>query len=171
MNIITKMSDSLITETHDHLLPAYADIEEAGFGFANFELDGDLLLIHIIEWMPLKHSDFQHQYGNYLELSNNTRARIIKNAHKTNTLLVEFHSHPFPYPASFSHADICGLNEFVPHVMWRLPNRPYLAIVVAPSGYDALAWINKGDNPLAILSIRSDSQELFPTNLSLNNWS
>lgn len=36
--------------------------------------------------------------------------------------------------------DLDGLCEFVPHVLWRLPRRPYSALVPGPDSFDALVW-------------------------------
>jgi len=171
MTAIVKINDDMWEEVNTHLLPKGAKTEEAGFAFATHKAANNSLIIEIVEWMPLCNSDFSKQYGDYLELTSETRSRIIKHAHVSGTSLVEFHSHPFPYPAAFSYADKVGLQEFVPHVMWRLPNRPYTAIVVAPSGFDSLVWTDSKSSPSSIKHVVTESQNFSPTNISINSWS
>ena len=76
----------------------------------------------------------------YFELTDEARIGLIKRAHVLQASLAEFHSHLSPWPAAFSLSDRMGLKETVPHMRWRLKRRPYLAVVVAPSGFDALVW-------------------------------
>ena len=56
----------------------------------------------------------------------------------SNAALAELHSHPSLRLAAFSLSDRIGLKETVPHMRWRLKKHPYLAIVVAPSWFNAL---------------------------------
>ena len=106
----------------------------------------------------------------YLELADKTRAALIKRAHDLDTSLAELHSHPGPWPAGFSYADRLGLQETVPHMWWRLKKRPYLAIVVAKSGFDALLWLDNPKVPRPLDGIVEGSRVLKPTNFSLGGW-
>src|SRR6266487_1407438 len=105
-----------------------------------------------------------------MELADETRAQVIKRAHDLGASMVEFHSHPYPWPARFSESDRVGLEEFVPHVWWRLKGRPYAAVVVAPSGFDGLVWMTSPDRPEQLDGIACGDRLLRPTGLTLRHW-
>lgn len=119
------------------------------------------------DWSPLKRADYEVQAGDYLELTDAARGRLIKQAHDRGLCLVESHSHPGPYPAAFSYSDLTGLDEFVPHVRWRLRGRPYAALVFAQSGFDGLAWTDAGALPQQIIAIETEKARLAATGLTL----
>ena len=58
--------------------------------------------------------------------------------------------------ASFSLSDISGLEQWVPHLWWRLRGRPYGAIVIDGETLDALAWIEGADEPEQVVSLVID---------------
>ena len=62
----------------------------------------------VIDAAKLGPDEFESQLGDYLELADETRARLIKRAHDLQASLVEMHSHPAPFPAAFSPADRPG---------------------------------------------------------------
>jgi hypothetical protein len=67
--------------------------------------------------------------------------------------------------------DFEGFTEFVPHVRWRLRGRPYAAIVVADTTFDALAWIEPEDpKPVAVDAVTAESEILYPTRKSVTRW-
>ena len=109
------------------------------------------------------------QDDDYIELSDECRIAVIKRAHLTSTALIELHSHPFdsPWAPAFSFADMAGLRETVPHLWWRLPDRPYGAIVVAPNGFDSLVWLKCPHTPACLTALRVDGEELSPTGMTL----
>lgn len=152
---------------HCHLLPGESSVEQGAFLLTNFEprpLGGGIFW-HL-ETELLQREDYESQEDDYLELRDETRARLIKLAHDRQASLVEFHSHPSPYPACFSLSDIKGLEDFVPHVRWRLKGRPYAAVVVAPSGFDGLAWIGPDADENTLGEIQVDRQRLSATGLT-----
>jgi hypothetical protein len=75
------------------------------------------------------------------------RPQIIKWAWDAGASLVEAHSHGDTGTACFSPSDLCGLQEWVPHLWWRLRGRPYSAIVTTDKTFDAIAWIDDPDRP------------------------
>jgi proteasome lid subunit RPN8/RPN11 len=155
-------------EMRRHLLPRGTSNEQAGFVFAHTGgLSGDSLTFHFAEWLRLNRDDFAHQSLYHLELRDETRARVIKRAHDLQCSLIEFHSHPGPWPAQFSGSDFRGFDEFVPHVLWRLKGRPYAAAVVSPSGLDALAWVSSPREFLPVKSVKLGTEQLNPTGLSI----
>ena len=153
-----------------HLLPDGCDREQAAFVFAGARKTMDGVNFHFADRRMITEREFQVQYTDYLELADDTRAHIIKRAHDLQTSIVEFHSHPGPWPAKFSQADRKGLEDFVPHVWWRLKSRPYMAIVVAQSSFDGLVWLNDPIKPQPIDSIIAGKHRLEPTRLTLSAW-
>ena len=106
----------------------------------------------------------------HASLTDETRGRLIKRAHDLDASLVEFHSHLAEWPASFSESDRAGLDEFVPHVRWRLKGKPYMAVVVAPTSFDALAWVSASKNPEEVHGILVGGTLHRPTGLTLKEW-
>ncbi len=51
-----------------------------------------------------------------------------------------------------------------------LKKRPYLAIVVARSGFDALVWLDNPKRPQQLDGILAGDRLLRPTNKSLGGW-
>ena len=150
-----------------HLLPRRTRNEQAGFVFARATRASSSLAFDFVEWLPLGEQHFDHQSPYHLELRDETRAEVIKRAHDLDCSLIEFHSHPGPWPAQFSGSDFAGFEEFVPHVLWRLKGKPYAAAVVAPSGIDALAWTSLREI-VRVESIMLGTDRLTPTGLSMN---
>ena len=64
-------------------------------------------------------------------------------------------------------SDLLGLSETVPHMWWRLDKRPYAAIVVAPSGFDAMVWLDSPVSPQELDFFAAGSQILRPTNITI----
>jgi proteasome lid subunit RPN8/RPN11 len=170
MNTLLKMPTGMFEELTDHLLPADAIREEAAFLFVHPTQSDSHIVFEVVETQKLGPHEFDSQFDDYLELKDETRARLIKRAHDLGASLVEMHSHPGPYPAAFSYADRMGLKETVPHMFWRLKKRPYLAIVVAESGFDALLWLKNPRIPQPLDGILAGEQFLQPTNYTLKGW-
>lgn len=150
-----------------HLLPHTAYDEEAAFLFLRDEASANAQTLTFIDWLPVERSGFAYQSAGYLELADDMRPLLLRRAHELSACLVEMHSHPYDYPAAFSSTDLNGLADFVPHVRWRLKGRPYVAIVVAPSGFDALAWCGPSNQPITVESILAGDDILRPTNLTM----
>ena len=170
MLISIRMPASTYGEIRNFLLRPVARNEEAGFLFAKpLGAERSLVFQHL-EWWPLGTDDFEHQSEYHLELTDRTRARIIKHAHDLECSVVEFHSHPGPWPAQFSPSDFYGLQEFVPHMLWRLKQRPYAAVVVAPSGFDGLAWVGSLAACHLLAEIDLGQTKLRSTGLSMRSF-
>lgn len=164
------LSNELYDELRVHLLPPGVRLEQAAFLFAKSTQDGATIGFNVIEVRKLWARDFDSQEAAHLELSDETRKWLIKRAHDLGCSLIEMHSHPTPWPAEFSEYDRQGLLETVPHMWWRLANRPYVAIVVAPSGIDALVWLSGPGKPMALGALIAGTQIIKPTNRSLPKW-
>ncbi len=161
-----RLDDRLYASLLQHLLPPGSPYEEAAFLFADVHDDNTFV---VRDWAPIAADEFHHRSPYYLELADDTRARVIKRAHDLGASLVEVHSHPC-YHAVFSESDIAGFHEFVPHVMWRLKSRPYMAIVFSPGAFDGLVWLDAPDRPAALGHIVIGDLKLAPTGLSLARW-
>lgn len=169
MKTILKLPEGLYKELIDHLLPSHSAREEVAFLFAAKTQFEDHISFDVVEAAKLAPADFDVQMD-YLELSDTARVRLIKRAHDLGASLVELHSHPGPYQAAFSLMDRVGLQETVAHMWWRLSKRPYLAIVVAPKGFDALVWLDNPRIPRALDGLLAGNRLLRPTNNSLEDW-
>jgi len=170
MNAILKLGAALHDGLIAHLLPPDDDREQAVFLFARISRSPSEAIFDVAESRLLRPGDFDVQEGDYLELADGTRAALIKRAHDLDASLVEIHSHPGPWPAAFSLSDRMGLAETVPHMWWRLKKRPYLAIVVAPSGFDALLWLDDPRIPRGLDAVMAGDRLLRPTGNSLGGW-
>lgn len=167
MTVSLHLPDDAFKALRAHLLPAPAVREEAAFLVARAYIADEVHRLELIEMIKLADADFARQQSDYLEMNDEARARIIKRAHDLKGALIEVHSHPGPWPARFSRADMDGLAETVPHMLWRLPKRPYTAIVVAPGGFDALVWIDGQRRPSALDRVVAGDRILTPTNHTL----
>lgn len=169
MNIL-KLSKEFQGLLWSHLLCQDTMCEQAAFLFCRTESADNGIVFEPVDQAFLSSHDFIAQHSNYLELADETKIKLIKRAHVLGTSLAEFHSHPGPWPAAFSLSDRMGLKETVPHMRWRLQQRPYLAVVVAPSGFDALVWSHNARIPEPLVGIDIDGTFMKPTNASLGGW-
>ena len=149
-----------------HLLPRTHGAEDVAFLFASASEEGAVHTFEYIDWSPVPPQGFASRSAYHLELSDKTRAAVIKRAHDLGASLVEFHSHRGKWPAHFSLSDWDGFEEFVPHVLWRLKGRPYAAVVVTATGFDALVWLKTADAPTRLDALLAGGQVLSPTRLS-----
>lgn len=170
-SVAIQMPEPVWHELLRHLLPTDSELEQGAFLLAQFESrpGGGGVFTHL-ETQLLRQQDYTSQESDYLELTDSTRARLIKSAHDRQASLVEFHSHPSNYPACLSPSDISGLREFVPHVRWRLAGRPYAAIVVAPKGFDGLAWTSTAGTVEPVAEMHIGEKRLRGTGLTMQYW-
>jgi hypothetical protein len=169
MQYFIDLTTQQYTEIWKHLLPKGSSNEYAAFIFAKPIESNSSLVLKAQDFCLIGSDDFKEQYDDLIELADEARVSIIKKAHQTNTALIELHSHPFnsPWAAAFSPVDINGFEETVPHMWWRLPDRPYAAIVVAPCGFDALVWLKDPHSPEGLTSLCVAGESLQPTNMTL----
>jgi hypothetical protein len=170
MKVVLKLSNGDYNDLIAHLLPPGGTQEQAAFLFAACERGERRARFLVTEARKLYPGDFAAQEGDYLELHDEVRARLIKRAHDLGASLVEIHSHLGPWPAAFSDADRVGLRETVPHMWWRLKKKPYLALVMTASGFDALVWIDNARVPTSLDGLLAGDRLLKPTNFSLGGW-
>jgi hypothetical protein len=169
MRYFISLTKQQYTEIWEHLLPIGATRESAAFIFAELQEGNRSLTLKTQDHFLVGLDGFKAQYNDYIELSDETRISIIKKAHQTNTALIELHSHPFnsARSAAFSLADMSGFEETVPHMWWRLPRRPYAAIVVSPCGFDSLVWLKAPHSPECLTALCVDGELFKPTGMTL----
>jgi hypothetical protein len=102
-------------------------------------------------------------------LTDADRQRFFAWAAESGDILIEAHSHGRGNPATFSHIDVEGLTEWVPHVRWRLSHRPYAALVFASKSYDGLAWLDSS-GPIPVTSIYFGARLVKATGRSIRLW-
>jgi len=167
MKTVLSIPSKVYNKLKNHLLPKMEDVEEAAFVFTSLFKNKNELIFKYKEWFPVKVDEFENRSSFHFELSDEIRAKIIKKAHDLDCSIIEFHSHLGYYPACFSYSDWCGFEEFVPHVLWRLKGKHYVAIVMARSGFDALVWKSKVQNYNFLDELRVGRIRMYPTRLSL----
>ncbi|RLA47306.1 MAG: hypothetical protein DRR42_17670 [Gammaproteobacteria bacterium] len=169
MQFLIDLSGQQYGAIWEHLLPEGATCESAAFIFAEFREANQSLVLKAQDYLVVGQEGFKAQYDDYIELTDESRISIIKRAHQTNTALIELHSHPFnsSWATAFSLADMNGFEETVPHMWWRLPGRPYAAIVVSPCGFDSLVWLKDPRSPETLTALRVDGELLKPTGMTL----
>lgn len=163
--VFLELPDDVAGAIWRHLVREDSEVEQVAFVFAR-DGGGTPRVFRYLEWLPVPPDGFALQSEFHLELADEVRASIIKRAHALGASLVEFHFHAGPWPAAFSGSDFMGFEEFVPHVWWRLKGKPYLAIVVARSGFDALVWLEAPDRPDRLAGIVVDGRVRRPTHLT-----
>lgn len=105
-----------------------------------------------------------------VQLTEHAQQHVLQWAAKRDQWLIELHSHLGPYgePAQMSPIDAAGLNEWVPHVRWRLGQRPYAALVFGLRTLDGVAWGGAKDTPpVAIAAWDVDGTIIETTRLSI----
>ncbi len=170
MTVVLEMSAEMQGQLWSHLLPDGVETEQAAFLYLDSEISNGAVRLRALDVELLRPNDFARQKSDYLELTDDARRRLIKKAHQLGVALAEVHSHPFPWPAEFSSADRRGLETTVPHMLWRLPNRPYTAIVVSPGSFDGLVWVQENERPLPLTQIVAGGLELNATQRSISQW-
>jgi hypothetical protein len=166
---VIELPQKMFNRLKKHLLPPRCRVEEAAFLFAEVSETPTILVFSFRDWYALTPKDFLVQTSYHIELVEDMRPRMIKAAHDSQCALIEVHSH-LSDPARFSSSDIAGFREVVPHVRWRLGNRPYAAIVLTRGGFDALVWREQSANPerLTDLTIRGSlfNRHILPSCLT-----
>ena len=161
-SIITLSADCL-TRLRAHLF--HGNVEQAAFLLVHRQTgraqDFDVAAVRLLQ------SDaFAVQERYRMTLCDEVRPAVLRWASSNNACLVEAHSHRGNELASFSSVDIAGLGEWVPHVRWRLQQRPYIALVFTEKSFDALVWAGDDGKPQDTCALRVGNELLAPTNLS-----
>jgi hypothetical protein len=153
-----------------HLLPRRPKSEEVAFVFCHSVRTAREVRLSFLESYLVPATGFIYKSLFGIELSDACRGSVIKRAHELNASLIEMHSHPLAGTVEFSPSDRNGFSDFVPHVWWRLKQRPYAAIVVGPRGFDSLCWFSNCGRPDCVLELQVAERLITPTGLTLANW-
>lgn len=140
-------------------------VEQVGFFLADFDDTREQFAVR--DWRPLASDAFDFQSEDHVVLRDEMRPALIKWAWDANACLIEAHSHTGKGSARFSPSDLWGLEEWVPHVRWRLNRRPYAAIVVAGASFDGFAWVDDTAHPEQLEQIHVEEEVHQATGLSL----
>lgn len=131
MGAVTRIAAAAMAEL-DHQLdgPELAVFMAARFTAPVFE---------VVEVKPVAREGYSSRSDYHVELDDFVRPELIAWALELDLCLVEAHSHGPGYPR-FSPSDHDGFADWVPHMRWRLGQRPYAALVRSGSNWDGLAW-------------------------------
>lgn len=135
--------------------------EQVGFFLADY--DNATGAFHLLEWRLVRSEGFDTFGPLHVTLSDEVQTGVIQWAFSSGRCLVEAHSHGPRWPAEFSSTDLLGLDEWVPHVRWRLRARPYGALVVGGRDFDGLAWVEAAVTPVQITTLTAGAIDLTAT--------
>lgn len=166
--VTVNLSSKIYRDILKDLFPRKVKHEKVSFIFASVSKTGQSLDFHLMQWYSVMPSEYEFQSAWHVELKDEIRPKIIKKAFDLDAAIVEIHSHPYSSPAMFSGSDLEGLQEFVPHVWWRLKAKPYAALVFSTSDFDGLAWVDTPRCPQPLTELVVSGRSLLPNNLTLN---
>lgn len=129
-------------------------------------------LLEVVDMELLRADQLDSQTSGYLELRDEVLQEMILRAHRSSRALIEAHSHPFStgLTVSFSPFDEAGLSEVAPHVVWRLPGRPYAALVFGHRSFDGLFWSASRPAPSGAVDLVVGDEVLIGSGESLSRW-
>jgi len=166
------VSLSFPADLHAELLAhlRQTQVEQVAFLFTAPPVRDEPLRVAELYRVPPGGFDLQSAY--HVTLADDIRGHVIGRAWQLGGCLVEAHSHGGGHPASFSGSDMFGLEEWVPHVRWRLRGRTYVALVLADDSFDALVWEEGRDGPGPLAGVNVDgSGMLRPTGMTYSRLS
>jgi hypothetical protein len=121
--------------------------EQLGFFLADWNpLDRTF---QVRDWQPFDNQTLGSN-DTHVSLTDDVRSAVIRWAWTEGACLIEAHSHGGWSPAAFSDFDLANLDEWVPHLWWRLQGRPYAALVTSTKDFDGLAWTEGSDKTVQV---------------------
>lgn len=167
MKTILHCSLSAFESIRNHVLQN--EDEQAAFIFLEWVQTNGILNLNVKDHYLVQRHELVGDNSLHIDISDETLSRVIQKAAKENLALGEVHSHPFvKRNVRFSWSDMAGFEEFVPHVSWRLRQKPYVALVFGRNDFDALAWSSDPVAPVQLDSITIDRNTVLkPTNRTL----
>lgn len=156
------MSSNGLEELIAHL--DSSEDEQAAFLFAT-RPRSDLLAVE--EFYPVPPEGFLRQSRYHCHLTDEVRALVIARATVLEACLIEVHSHDDVSPVWFSPTDLRGFEEWVPHVRWRLADRPYVALVFGGREFDALVWESGLGGASGLGALVVDGEALRPSSITI----
>jgi hypothetical protein len=162
--IVLRADAALWVSLESHLLAG--GVEQVAFLLAD-GWPGESPGLRLRAVSPVSKGEFSYQGAFHVSLKDEVRPRMIKWAWDEGRCLVEAHSHR-QGPAAFSPTDLAGLEEFVPHMWWRL-QRPYAALVLAPGSFDGLVWWESPDTSIGVDGVEVDGSTRLRTATGLSH--
>lgn len=128
--------------------------------------------VEVTDVRLLHAADFNFQSAHHLALVDDVLQEVILRAHQSGSVLIEAHSHPFAEGShvGFSLSDEAGLREVVPHMVWRLPARPYAALVFGRAAFGGLYWSTTDTTPTGAVDLVVDRVRMVGSDESLRRW-
>lgn len=170
MECIFRIPEWNFLELKQHLFPKQIVAEECAFLFADYQVDDSQMYIECRDSYYLKPNDFSSRSEYHFEIEDHVRSKVIKKAHDMNSILVEVHSHINQEDARFSPTDWHGFNEFVPHILWRLRGKPYVAVVFGSNSFDGLVWPANSKSAIQLAIIDTGRKIHMASRRSLNSF-
>jgi hypothetical protein len=149
---------SITASAYDALIAHLSCAESEQVAFLFTEPPVPAAPLRVSELYVVAPEQFEVQSTDHVWLSDEVRGEVIRRAHQLGGCLVEVHSHGGGAPVSFSHSDLTGFAEWVPHVRWRLQQRTYIALVFADQAFDALVWDGDRDTPSPLTALQVDGR-------------
>ena len=145
------------------------DSEQVAFLYARREEKGDETQFRVEETYYVPDEELDHSSRYFISLSDEALQKAIKKAFASDLVPIEVHSHrDASFEAGFSTSDFEGFEDTVEHMRWRLQGRPYIALVIAPTGFDALVWSGDRDGEAVGLDTMIAGEEVLrPSGRSL----
>ncbi len=165
-----ELSTELYERLRSSLLPEGDEREHASFLLARPE---GACRLTVVDAHHLSPAALSAQSWGYLALQDGALQEMILRAHRAEAALVETHSHPFSVGplVEFSPFDCQGLSTTAPHVVWRLPGRPYGALVFGQDAFDGLYWSERTSVPSGVVDLVVDGVRIEASRESLRRWS
>jgi len=144
--------------------------ERAVFLFVQAAKPDSAIWRPVEQWFLDPEKDYDESSELHVALAPHVMPQVFKTAHDTSAAVVEIHGHYWPGDHTrFSTYDVAGLEQLVPQMLWRLPGRPYFALVVGSDSFDGLVWSTR-DDARVIEPLQLGVDTLAPTGASLAVW-
>jgi hypothetical protein len=141
--------------------------EHIGFFLADW--NGADRRFSVREWRAVADDEYRVLTDFHVALKDSVRGSVIKWAWDSGACLIETHSHGRFGRVGFSPTDVSGLEEWVPHLWWRLSGRPYAALVSTGESVDGWAWITAANQPEQIDRVILGSTEMTASGRSFRS--
>jgi len=173
MYVVVQIDELIYKIIREYLLKN--NIEQVVFLFSKYEVSRLILSIEVVDYYLLEPYEYEYQSEYHVEISDACQAKIIKRAWDNRLSLGEIHSHPNSDKANFSSSDLLGFKEFVPHIWWRLKQKPYFAMVHSQSDVDAIAWVESPSYYQSVEKLKLGSTTFYSDKSVINlirgkNW-
>ena len=152
MDVKILISDKLYQPLREHLFRGKK--EQGAFLFASDSSRSSEMILSVKEVYLIPSKSWDIQDVNYLELSQEEKAKVMIMARNLNCHPIECHSHRNPYGAAhFSFSDLKGLDEFIGYIRWKLPGKKYGALIWAESSMSGMLWEMTSLGPIPVKSL------------------